>query len=160
MKVSVYFFIFALCAKGVHYYANNHPTKDELLHITGTVTEVRLGGQGRATKLEVKSSYGTHIYSSYYGKVWPGMERIKTGDKVYILAERNKFNKNELFSGKSYYIWELKHQGQIIINYNDVIKFVGEKEAMVNRYINYWLVISFFFLMYALVRRDLQISRK
>ena len=129
-----------------------------MINLYGGVTEVKLGGNGKSTYLKVKTERDVNKYSSYYGKVWPGMEEIKKGYKVYVLAERNKLNKNELLSGKSYYIWELKHQGQIIINYNDVSKLVSEKEAIVNRYINYWLIISFFFLIYALVRRDLQMT--
>lgn len=160
LKIAAYFFILAVCAKAVYIYVNNHPSKDELLYVRGTVTQIRLGGQGKATNLEVKSRNGTHIYSSYYGKVWPGMDRIEVKDKVEIYAERNKLNKNEFISGKRYYIWELIHKNQIIINYDDVMKLVHEKESIINRYINYWLVISIFLMIYALLRRNVEQVQK
>ncbi|NOR65059.1 MAG: hypothetical protein GQ468_03480, partial [Candidatus Scalindua sp.] len=102
--------MFAVCAKGVSFYANQHPLKEELLSVHGTIKDVRLGGLGKATSLQIKSEHGTHRYSSYYGKVWQGMERIQSGDRVDLLAERNRLNKNEFIAGKRYYIWELIHR--------------------------------------------------
>ena len=107
--------MFAICTKGVHFYASRHPPKEKLLSIHGIIRDVRLGGQGKATTLQIESEYGTHRYSSYYGMVWPGMERIQSGDRVDLLVERNRLNKSEFIDGKRYYIWELKHKDQIII---------------------------------------------
>ena len=147
VSVAVYVFMFAVCAKGVYFYANQHPLKEELLSVQGIIKDVRLGGHGKATSLKIKSEYGTHRYSSYYGKVWQGMERIQPGDRVDLLAERNRLNKNEFIAGKRYYIWELIHRNQIIINYEDVREMIQGKEAIVNRYINLWLATSFIFLV-------------
>ena len=139
-------------------YANQHPSKEELLSIHGIIKEVYLGGQGKATTLEIESRYGTHCYSSYYGKVWPGMERIQSGDQVDLLAERNRLNKNEFIEGKRYYIWELNHEGQIIINYENVLELVQRKEAIANRYINLWLTASFIFLLISYLHKALKVS--
>ncbi|MHC4308088.1 MAG: hypothetical protein ACYSR7_05645 [Planctomycetota bacterium] len=147
VSVAAYVFMFAVCAKGVSFYANQHPLKEELLSVHGIIKDVRLGGQGKATSLQIKSEHGTHRYSSYYGKVWRGMERIQSEDRVDLLAERNRLNKNEFIAGKRYYIWELIHRNQIIINYEDVRKMIQGKEAIVNRYINLWLATGFFFLV-------------
>jgi hypothetical protein len=155
-SVAAYFLMFALCAKGVYYYASDHPAKEELLSIDGRVKDINLGGQGNATRLEIKSHYGTHLYSSYYGIVWPGMELIRTGDEVDVLAERNKLNRNEFIDGKRYYIWQLIHKGHIIIEYYDILELVRDKDAAVNRYINYWLVISFVIFVIAHLRKILQ----
>ncbi len=87
-----------------------------------------------------------HSYSSYYGKVWPGMELIQHGDLIDLLAERNRLNKNEFIQGKSFYIWELIHRNQKIISYEDVLELVQGKEAIINKYINLWLATSFVFL--------------
>ena len=157
-KVTAYIFIFALCAKGVYYYASDHPGKENLISVKGTVIDIKIGGKGNSTNLKVDTGAGIHKYSSYYGTVWPGMESIKHGDEVNILAEKNRLNKNELFEGKSYYIWELKHDGQIIINYSDVNRQVTEKESVINRYINYWVIISFFIFLYAMMRRDIKVT--
>ncbi|TNF92022.1 MAG: hypothetical protein EP297_14225 [Gammaproteobacteria bacterium] len=59
-----------------------------------------------------------------------------------MLAERNRLNKNEILEGKSYYIWELMQQNQIIVNYDDMRVMVEGKETTVNRYINLWLLVS------------------
>ncbi len=147
VSVAAYAFMFAVCAKGVYYYESQHPLKEELLSVHGIVKNVRLGGQGKATSLQIKSEYGTHRFSSYYGKVWPGMERIQRGDRVDLLAERNRLNKNEFIAGKRYYAWELIHRNQIIINYEDVLNLVQGKEAIINKYINFWLAISFILLV-------------
>ncbi len=149
LSVVAYVFIFSICAKGMVFYFGQHPAKEILLSVKGTTKEVKLGGNGNSTKLRIKSEHGTNLYSSYYGKVWPGMERIQVGDGVEILAERNRLKKNERVSGKSYYIWELKHQDQIIVKYDDVLELVQGKEATINNYINIWLVVSFVFLVMA-----------
>lgn len=149
VSVAAYAFVFAICAKGIHFYASQHPPKEELLSVHGVVKGVHLGGDGKATRLRIESEYGTHRYSSYYGKVWPGMERIQPGDQVDLLAERNRLKRNELVEGRSYYIWELIHRQQIIIKYEDILKMVQSKEATANRYINLWLATSFVFLLVA-----------
>ena len=146
VSLAAYVFIFAVCAKIVYFYASQYPLKEELLSVHGIIKDVQLGGQGKATILQIKSEYGTHRYWSYYGKVWPGMERIQSGDRVDLLAERNRLNKNEFIEGKRFYIWELAHQNQIIINYEDIREMVQGNEAIVNRYINLWLATNFVFL--------------
>ncbi len=153
VSVAAYIFMLSVCAKGVYFCVSQHPLKEELLSVQGIIREVYLGGHGKATTLQIESEYGTHRYSSYYGKVWPGMERIQPGDRVDLLAERNRLNKNEFINGKRYYIWELIHRHQIIINYEDVRDMVQGKEATVNRYINLWLVTSFIFLIVAYIRK-------
>ncbi len=147
VSVATYSFVFSVCVKGVYLYESQHPLKEELLSVHGSVRNVRLGGQGKSTSLQIESKYGMHRYSSYYGTVWTGMERIQVGDVVDLFAERNRLNKNEFMQGKSFYIWELIHQNQILINYKDVRKMVQGKEAILNRYINLWLVISIIFLI-------------
>lgn len=81
------------------------------------------------------------------------MEYIQLGDQVDLLAEKDKLNKNELIGGKRYYIWEMKHEQAIIISYEDVRELVLGKEATINRYINFWLAVSFVFLLIACVRK-------
>ena len=153
LRVAAYIFVFAVCAKAVLLYESHHPEKEKLLPVQGVVSAVNLGGQGNATSLQVASEHGTQRYSSYYGKVWPGMERIQTGDSVILLVERDKTNKNELFAGKRYYIWELTHQGQIIISYEEVRNMVQNMEATVNRYVDLWLAISFVLVLIAYIRK-------
>lgn len=68
-------FIFALAAKVVFIYGSQHPAKHDLLPVNGIVNEVRLGGHGKSTSFRILSDRGTHRYSSYYGKVWPGTRR-------------------------------------------------------------------------------------
>lgn len=147
VSVTAYAFMFAICAKGVSFYAGKHPLKEELLSVHGIIRDVHLGGQGKATRLQIESKYGTHRYSSYYGKVWPGMERIQPGDRVDLLAEGDRLNKYEFIVGKRYYIWELVHRNQIVINCEDVREMVQAKEATANRYINLWLATSFLFFL-------------
>ncbi|MHC4270165.1 MAG: hypothetical protein ACYSWS_09030 [Planctomycetota bacterium] len=146
VSVAAYAFVFAVCAKGVYFYESQHPVKEELLSVHGSVRNVRLGGQGKATRMLIESKHGAHRYSSYYGKVWPGMERIQVGDTVDVLAEKDRLNRNEFINGKRYYIWELIHQQQIIITYEDVKKVVKGKEDIINKYFNLWLATSFIFL--------------
>jgi len=94
-----------------------------------------------------------HRYSSYYGKVWPGMERIRPEGRVKVLAERKKLNPNELISGKAYYIWELIHYNQVIVAYDDVRDLVNGTETTVNRYVNGFLTASLVFLLLAYIRK-------
>ena len=92
-------------------------------------------------------------YSSYYGKLWPGMEQIKEGDRVNMLAERNKLSKGEIITGKQYYIWELIHRNRVIVAYEDVHELVGGKEQVVNQYINIYLYVSAVLLVIAYIRK-------
>ncbi len=120
------------------------------------VREVRLGSQGKSsTWFQIETNSGTHRYSSYYGKVWPGMERIRSGNRVQVLAERNRINSNELFTGKQYYIWELVHHDQIIVAYDDVHRLVEGPEATANRYANGVLAASLVSLVIAYIRKVL-----
>ena len=64
------------------------------------------------------------------------MELINPGDPVEALAERDNLNKNELISGKKYYIWELIHNSQVIMAYDDVRDLVEGTEKTVNKYFN------------------------
>ena len=153
VKAAGYIFVLAICVKGVHLYATIHPLKNELLYIIGIVKTVRLGGDGRATWFLIISGNNTYKCSSYYGKVWPGMERIKPGDTLSLLAERNKLNKNELITGKQYYIWELIHRNKVIVTYDDVGKMVQDIEATTNRFINSFLLISVVFLVIVYLRK-------
>ncbi len=98
VSVAAYIFMFAVCTKGVYFYANQHPLKEELRSVHGIIKDVRLGGQGKATSLQIKSEHGTHRYSSYYGKVRQGIGRIQSGDRVELLAERS--------SCHSLYFWQ------------------------------------------------------
>jgi hypothetical protein len=120
LSTAGYIFALALAAKLIFLYGSQHPAKYELLPVNGLVQEVRLGGNGKSTAFRIESDHGTHRYSSYFGKVWPGMERIEFGDRVQILAERKKLNRNEIISGKEYYIWEIIHHGEIILTYDSL----------------------------------------
>jgi len=153
LKAAGYFFIFAVCAKLVYFVEANHPAKEMLIPVQGVVREVKIGGEGSSTYLIIESQPGTHRYSSFYGKDWTGMERIQAGDRVALLAEKDRLNKNELFSGKQYYMWELVHQDQVIIRYEDIFTLVQDKDAIANRFINTWLAVSFVFLVFVYVRK-------
>ena len=153
LSATAWVFIFALVAKGVFLFAFQHPAKEDLLSVDGTVRQIRLGGQGKSTSFRIKSDSGTYRYSSYYGKVWPGMEHIRLEDRVHILAERNKLNRDELITGKTYYIWELTHHNQVIVAYEDVRDMVRATEATVNRYLNGMLAVSVVFLLIAYIRK-------
>jgi hypothetical protein len=73
-----------------------------------------------------------------------------------MLAERNKLNKSELLSGKRYYIWELIHENQVILPYEDVRDLVKEKEATINQYSNVILACSTIFLLFAYYLKIIQ----
>ena len=148
-----YLLIFAIAAKGVSLYGSKHPQKEELLFVNGIVREVRLGGEGKSTWFQIEVEGRTNRFSSYYGKVWPGMEHIQEEDRVEVLAERNKLNRNELFSGKQYYIWELIHRNRIIVAYEDIHEMVQSKEETLNQYINGFLTISIVLLIIAYMRK-------
>lgn len=152
LSAAAYFFLFALAAKGIALYGSQHPPLEELLLVNGIVREARLGGEGSATWFRVESDGETHRYSSYYGMVWPGMERIREGDRVQIFAERNKLNRNELFTGRQYYIWELVHDGEILVSYDEVREVVEGKEATLDRYIDAIVVASVLFLLFSYLR--------
>ncbi len=153
LSAAGYLFTFALAAKGIFLFGSLHPPKAELLSVVGVVRQVRVGGQGKSTRFQIQSDRGTHRYSSYYGKVWPGMERIRPEDRVRVLAERNKLNSNELIGGKQYYIWELIHHNQVIVTYEDVRDLVREKETTANRYASAVLAASVVFLVIAYTRK-------
>ena len=159
LSVAGYVFILALAAKGIFFVGSQHPPKEELLSLEGVVRQVHLGGQGNSTWFQTESDGGAHRYSSYYGRVWPGMKGIRPDDRVQVLAERNKLNKNELISGKQYYIWELIHRNQVIVAYEDVLYVVTGKETTANRYANGVLTASVVFLLIAYIRK-LSISRE
>jgi len=158
LQATGYFFMFAVCAKLVYFVEANHPAIEKLIPVHGVVREVKIGGEGSSTYLKIESQNGTHRYSSFYGKDWPGMERIRVGDRVDLLVEKNRLNKNELFSGKQYYIWELVYRDQLIIRYDDIDALVQDKDALANRFINIWLAVSFAFLGVVYVRKKLVFS--
>jgi hypothetical protein len=61
--------------------------------------------------------------------------------------------KNELISGKKFYIWELIHQNQVVVAYEDVRDMVKAIEATENRYVNGFLAASVILLFIAYVRK-------
>jgi len=154
LSAAVYIFLFTLVAKGFFLFAIRHPSKEKLLYVQGIVTEVRLGGDGKSTSFLIESDKGAYRYSSYYGKVWPGMKFIQPGDRVQVRAERDKLNKNELITGKNYYIWELIHNNQVVVAYDDVRDLVEGTETTVNKYVNGILIVSAIFLIFAYVRKS------
>jgi len=156
LSLAGYTFIFALAAKGIFLYGSQHPSKNNLIFVNGVVKKLKLGGQGKSTYFKIESERGTHHYSSYYGKLWPGMERIKLVDRVQLLAERNKLNRGELLTGKQYYIWELIHENQVIVPYEDVRNLVKGKEKTINQYANVILAFSTIFLLFACYRKIIQ----
>jgi hypothetical protein len=82
------------------------------------------------------------------------MEFINPGDPVEALAERDNLNKNELISGKKYYIWELIHNSQVVMAYDDVRGLVEGTEKTVNKYVNVMLIASAIFLIFAYIRKS------
>ena len=156
LSAAGYIFIIALAAKGIFLYGSQHPSKKDLIFVNGIVKKLKLGGQGKSTYFKIESDRGTHHYSSYYGKLWPGMERIHLEDRVQMLAERNKLNRSELLTGKQYYIWELIHENQVIVPYEDVRNLVKGKEETINRYANVILACSAIFLLFACYRKIIQ----
>ena len=160
LSAAVYIFMLTLVAKGFFLFAIQHPSREELLSVQGIIRKVRLGGDGKSTSFLIESDKGTYRYSSYYGKVWPGMELINPGDPVEALAERDNLNKNELISGKKYYIWELIHNNQVVVAYDDVRDLVEGTETTVNKYVNGILVASAIFLLFAYIRKSSILSEK
>ena len=154
LSVAVYIFMLTLVAKGFFLFAIQHPSKEKLLYVQGIVREVRLGGDGKSTSFLIESDKGTYRFSSYYGKVWPGMGLINPGDPVEALAERDNLNKNELMTGKKYYIWELIHNDQVVVAYDDVRDLVEGTETTVNKYVNGILIASAIFLIFAYIRKS------
>lgn len=146
--------MFTLVAKGVFLFAFQHPSKEELLSVQGIIKQVRLGGQGKSTSFLIESEKGTFRYSSYYGKVWPGMELVRPEDLVQVLVEKDKLNKDELISGKKYYIWELIHNDKVIVAYDDVRDLVEGKETTVNKYVNGILIASAVFFLIVYIRKS------
>ena len=148
-----YLFLFAIAAKGVALYEGRHPLKEDLLPVSGYVREAHIGGDGRATYFQIESDGETSQYSSYFGKVWPGMELIREGDHLYVLAERNRMSRGELITGRQYYIWELIHNKRVIVAYEDIHELVQSEEAVLNRYVNVVLMMSTLLLIIAYVRK-------
>ena len=159
LQCTGYFFAFAVCAKLIALVETKHPSKENLLPVHGLVREIKLGGPGSSTWLKLESREGTHRYSSYFGEDWPGMEFIRIGDRASLLAEKNKLNKRELITGKQFYIWELIHNDQIIIRYEDVRELVQENEAVMIKFVNLWLIISFVLLVIVYGRKVLNKPR-
>ena len=153
LSVAGYIFIFAIAAKGIFLYGSQHPQKDELLSVNGIVQQFRLGGEGSATSFQIEVEGRTNRYSSYYGKVWSGMEHIQEGDRVSVLAERNKLSRGEFISGKQYYIWELIQRNRVIVSYDDIHEMVQSKEETLNQYINGFIKISSVLLIIAYIRK-------
>ena len=81
------------------------------------------------------------------------MELINPGDPVEVLVERDNLNKNELITGKKYYIWELIHNDQVVVAYDDVRDLVERTETTVTKYVNGILIASAVFLFIAYVRQ-------
>jgi hypothetical protein len=160
LKAAGYFFIFAVCAKMVCFVEANHPSIDKLTPVQGVVREKKIGGEGSSTFLKIETQHGINKYSSYYGKDWSGLEAIRDGDRVDLLVEKDRLNKNELFSGKQYYIWELTHHNQKIIRYEDIRILVEQKDVVANRFINIWMIVSAVFLVVVYVRNRSQDERK
>ena len=77
------------------------------------------------------------------------MESIEPGDMVQILAERKRLNRDEIISGKEFYIWEIVHNNQVILTYDTVWAQVSQKDAAINRYANFILAASIVFLAIA-----------
>ena len=154
LSAAAYIFMLTLVAKGFFLFAIQHPSREELLSVQGIIRKVRLGGDGKSTSFLIESDKGTYRYSSYYGKVWPAMELINPGDPVEALTERDNLNKNELISGKKYYIWELIHNSQVIMAYDDVRDLVEGTEKTVNKYVNVILLASAVFLIVAYIRKS------
>ena len=153
LSVAGYLFIFALAAKCVFMYGSQHPLKEDLIYVDGFVKKIRLGGNGKSTSFQIKSDNGTHVYSSYYGIVWPGMERIRLDDWVHVLAERNKLNRDELITGKRYYIWELIHKEKALVSYDDILELVSSKEEILNKYSSGVLLVTAIFLLITYIRK-------
>ena len=143
----------ALAAKGIFLYGSQHPSKKDLIFVNGVVKKLKLGGQGKSTYFKIESDRGTHRYSSYYGKLWQGMERIHLENRVQLLAERNKLNRGDLLTGKQYYIWELIHENEVIVPYEDVRNLVKGKEKTINQYANVALACSTVFLLFTYYRK-------
>ena len=74
-------------------------------------------------------------------------------DRVHILAERNKLSRGELLTGKQYYIWELIHENEVIVPYEDVRNLVKGKEKTINQYANVALACSTVFLLFTYYRK-------
>ena len=134
--------LFALCAKGIWLYGSGHPARHELQVVDGQVAAVHLGGEGSATWLDVATQEGTARYGSWFGRDWPGMERIRPGDPVELLVERNRLAGKGRARTAPYYFWQLVHEGRVVVDYATVRELVTSKEAVASRWIDAWLVAA------------------
>jgi hypothetical protein len=136
--------LFALCAKGVFLYESRHPGREDLLAIEGRVESVHLGGKGSATWLDVSGPQGTRRFGSWFGVDWPGMELLRPGDRVGLLAEHNRLSGTARVETAPYYFWQLIHEGRVIVTYEQVRDLVTETEAEANRWIDLvlWLALA------------------
>ena len=62
-------------------------------------------------------------------------------------------NRNELITGKRYYIWELIYENNVIAAYESVREIVQDKGATANPYINGFFLASALLLVVAFVRK-------
>lgn len=153
VKAANYILLLALATKAVHAYATHHPSKDALLHIHGVVQQASLGGHGRSTFFLIESDGETITCSSYYGMVWPGMERIAKGETVSVLAERNTLRKGQYVTGKAFWIWQLTTADKTIVTYEEVREMSKRREAGEKIYINYLLSFAFAFFFFAYIQK-------
>lgn len=144
--------VFALCTKGVLLFESQHPDLADLLSVEGRVVLVHLGGEGSATWLEVSGQGGTERYGSWFGRDWPGMERIRPGDRVGLLAERNRLSGGGRVDTAPFYFWQLAHEGRVIVTYDQVRALVEENEALAHRWADrlLWLAAAWALVAWSL----------
>lgn len=134
------------------------PARDHLISVRGVVRSVKLGGEGHATYFDIEDGNGVKRYASYYGKVWPGMENLASGDVVELSAERKKIRR--FGEKKQYWIWELWEDSNNIVNYWEMLAFRQQGARKENFVANMTLATAALLLLAASSRKLMHRSGK
>ena len=143
--------VFVLCGKGILLYEMQHPDRTDLIQVAGHVAAIHRGGEGSATWLDVAGPEGTRRYGSWFGQDWPGMERIRPGDRVSLLAERNRLSGTSRVESAPFYFWQLVHQGRVIVTYEQVSDLVNHNESAISHWADILLLIAMVWFVIAWV---------
>ncbi len=114
----------------------------DLFSARGEITNIFLGGDGKVTYFDLRSSGSVERYHSFLGKVWPGMASLKKGEVVDVLAWEQGKPFEYPDPRPHYYIWKMTKGSEIIIRGDDIRVLKEKSDNTLNRFSNWILLFS------------------
>ena len=137
-SAALYLLILALALKAMLAYSHVEPSRDSLMPVSGEITELSLGGDGKPTWIKLAADKELPPLYTYYGRVWPEMRGLKTGMQAEALIEEPRLKRPGMKPGDQFFklFWVDTYDKIILVNSNRHVALKHKSDTAKHFFLN------------------------